>query len=60
MVLPREDKAIRSLTMCRRSSGYAIEMGEISRDSGYHFIRMLEQEHAIFEELTLRKKRLLE
>lgn len=37
-------------------------MGErdIGKDAGYHFIRLLEQETALYEEMTLRKKRLME
>lgn len=58
LVLPREDKRVRSLVMCRRS-GSMLER-EMGRDGGYHFIRLLEQEAALYDELTLRRKRLLE
>ncbi|CAD7944088.1 unnamed protein product [Amoebophrya sp. A120] len=58
LVLPREDKRVRSLVMCRRSSSMLER--EMGRDGGYHFIRLLEQECALYEELTLRRKRLLE
>jgi len=61
LVLPREDKRVRSLVMCRRtSSGMGMMGKELGRDAGYHFIRLLEQEAALDDELTLRKKRLLE
>ena len=33
---------------------------EMGRDGGYHFVRLLEQEVALYDELTLRRKRLME
>jgi len=62
LILPKEDKSVRSLVMCRRTSGHgavkSIEAGDIGREAGYHFIRLLEQETNLYEELVLRKKRL--
>jgi len=57
LVLPREDKGIRGLVMARRRNN---DEGEVSREAGYLLIRLLEQEANLHEELTLRKKRLLE
>lgn len=58
-VLPKEDKQIRGLVMGRRNRALEFEP-ELPRDAGYLLVRLLETEANLHEELTLRKKRLLE
>lgn len=60
MVLPKQDKSVRSLVMCRRTSGLQLESGELPRDVGFQFIRLLEQESNLYTEMVIRKKRLAE
>lgn len=52
MVLPREDRRVRSMVMCRRTPSSGVQ-GErdLGRDAGYHFIRLLEQEAALNDEV---------
>ncbi|CAD7946777.1 unnamed protein product [Amoebophrya sp. A120] len=60
LILPREDKGIRNLVLCRRYNSFQLKNYELDREAGYLFVRLLELESNLYEELTIRKKRLLE
>eukprot|EP00392_Amoebophrya_sp_AT5.2_P014945 g15127.t1 len=60
LVLPREDKGARNLVMCRRYSSFKLNAYELSKEAGFLLVRLLELENNLFEEATMRKKRLLE
>ncbi|CAD7939520.1 unnamed protein product [Amoebophrya sp. A25] len=67
MILPREERGIRNLVMCRRpaikeGSNEYLHMGtcDMSRDAGFNFVRLLELEANLYEELVIRKKRMVE